>query len=147
MEKNGLNNLKRNEMNQKFMYVATWDGIPILGAPNRELLEQALDEYNNDKPIRYEAYNPKYPDDLEGWYYYKDPQTEGEEIRFSVRCIEFKPKLEKDACIEFGDWLLTKEISYVDNTDEGNVYMVESNIDRRIMTMKEIYEFYLKDQG
>ena len=134
-------------MSQKFMYVATWDGIPVLGAPNRELLEQALDEYNNDKPIRYEAYNPKYPDDLEGWYYYKDPQTEGEEIRFSVRCIEFKPKLEKDACIEFGDWLLTKEISYVDNTDEGNVYMVESNIDRRIMTMKEIYEFYLKDQG
>jgi hypothetical protein len=77
-------------MKQNFMYVATWDGIPVLGAPNRELLEQALNEYNNDTPIRYEAYNPKYPDALEGWYYYKDPQTEGEEIRFSVRCIEFK---------------------------------------------------------
>ena len=81
---------QQKRMNQKFMYVATWDGIPVLGAPNRELLEQALNEYNNDTPIRYEAYNPKYPDDLEGWYYYKDPQTEGEEIRFSVRCIEFK---------------------------------------------------------
>jgi hypothetical protein len=77
-------------MKQKFMYVATWDGIPVLGAPNRELLEQALNEYNNDTPIRYEAYNPKYPDDLEGWYYYKDPQSEGEEYKFSVRCIEFK---------------------------------------------------------
>ena len=81
---------KYTEPKQKFMYVATWDGIPVLGAPNRELLEQALNEYNNDTPIRYEAYNPKYPDDLEGWYYYKDPQSEGEEIRFSVRCIEFK---------------------------------------------------------
>ena len=65
----------------------------------------------------------------------------------SITQEEFEAELEKDACIEFGDWLLTKEISYVDNTDEGNVYMVESNIDRRIMTMKEIYEFYLKDQG
>ena len=81
---------QQERMKQKFMYVATWDGIPILGAPNRELLEQALNEYNNDTPIRYEAYNPKYPDDLEGWYYYKDPQTEGEECMFSVRCIEFK---------------------------------------------------------
>ena len=81
---------QQERMKQKFMYVATWDGIPVLGAPNRELLEQSLNEYNNDTPIRYEAYNPKYPDDLEGWYYYKDPQTEGEECRFSVRCIEFK---------------------------------------------------------
>jgi hypothetical protein len=81
---------QQERMKQDFIYVATWDGIPVLGAPNRELLEQALNEYNNDTPIRYEAYNPKYPDDLEGWYYYKDPQTEGEECRFSVRCIEFK---------------------------------------------------------
>ena len=77
-------------MKQTFIYVEVWDGIPVVAAPNRELLEQALNEYNNDTPIRYEAYNPKYPDALEGWYYYKDPQTEGEECRFSVRCIEFK---------------------------------------------------------
>lgn len=77
-------------MNQKFMYVVVWDGIPILAAPNRKLLEQTLNEYNNDTFIRYEAYNPKYPDDLEGWYCYKDTQAEGKEIVFSVRCIEFK---------------------------------------------------------
>ena len=72
------------------MYVAVWDGIPVLGASNKELLEQALNEYNDDVFLRYEAYNPKWPDELEGWYYYKDPQTDGKEVKFSVRCIEFK---------------------------------------------------------
>lgn len=59
---------------------------------------------------------------------------------------EYEAELEKDACIEFGDWLTGQGISYVDNTDEGNVYMLESNMNRR-MTMKQIYELYLKDQG
>lgn len=59
---------------------------------------------------------------------------------------EYEAELEKDACIEFGDWLTGQGISYIDNTDEGNVYMVESNMNRS-MTMKQIYELYLKEQG
>lgn len=77
-------------MKQKYIYVAVWDGKPVLGALNIELLEQALNEYNDDVFLRYEAYNSKWPDELEGWYYYKDPMVDGEEIKFSVRCIEFK---------------------------------------------------------
>ena len=56
---------------------------------------------------------------------------------------EYEAELEKEACIDFGDWLMFQGIQYVDNTSEGNVYMVESNMNKQ-MTMKQIYELYLK---
>lgn len=55
---------------------------------------------------------------------------------------EYEAELEKDACIEFGDWLTGQGISYVDNTDEGNVYTFPFILNK--LTMKQIYELYLK---
>ena len=57
---------------------------------------------------------------------------------------EYEAELEKDACIEFGDWLLLQGIEYVDNTDEGNVYTFPFVLNK--LTMKQIYELYLKEQ-
>lgn len=57
---------------------------------------------------------------------------------------EYEAELEKDACIDFGNWLMFQNLTYVDNTDEGNIYMVESNMNRR-MTMEQIYQLYLKE--
>lgn len=56
---------------------------------------------------------------------------------------QYEYELEKDACVDFGNWLLFQNPTYVDNTDEGNIYMVESNMNRR-MTMEQIYQLYLK---
>ncbi len=58
---------------------------------------------------------------------------------------EYEAELEKEACIDFGDWLSFQKIDYVGSTDEGNIYMVESNMNKK-MTMKQIYELYLKSQ-
>ena len=58
---------------------------------------------------------------------------------------EYEAELEEDAAIDFGEWLMGQGIEYIDNTDEGNVYMVESNMNRK-MTMKELYKLYLKSE-
>lgn len=122
---------------------------------NKEI-EDIQQEFNADGPTMEEFINnqkdlePEYSKLIKDnfWSLIDEPCTTEDCPHCAYeRQQEYEAELEKDACIEFGDWLLTKEISYVDNTDEGNVYMVESNIDRRIMTMKEIYEFYLKEQG
>lgn len=56
---------------------------------------------------------------------------------------EYEAELEKEAAIDFGDWLMGQDVEYVDNTSEGNVYMVGSNMNRK-MTMKELYKLYLQ---
>lgn len=47
---------------------------------------------------------------------------------------------DKKSALEFGEWLLSQNISYLDNTSEGNTYKFQEFK----LTMKEIYELYLK---
>jgi hypothetical protein len=72
-----------------YIYVACWDdsGKPIASSNTWDGLIEHLNEYNDMPFIKYEAYNPKYPDSLDGWFYYDS--KEGED-KFKVYCIEFK---------------------------------------------------------
>jgi hypothetical protein len=48
--------------------------------------------------------------------------------------------------LKFGEWLLASEIEYVDNTTEGNIYMIFGYWDYYGVgvTMKDLHEIYLK---
>jgi len=72
-----------------YIYVACWDdsGTPIASSNTWDGLIEHLNEYNDMPFTKYEAYNPKYPDSLDGWFYYDS--KEGED-KFKVYCIEFK---------------------------------------------------------
>ena len=72
-----------------YIYVACWDdsGKPIASSNTWDGLIEHLNEYNDMPFTKYEAYNPKYPDSLDGWFYYDS--KEGED-KFKVYCIEFK---------------------------------------------------------
>ena len=72
-----------------YIYVACWDdsGKPIASSNTWDGLIEHLNEYNDMPFTKYEAYNPKYPDSLDGWFYYDS--KEGED-KFKVYCTEFK---------------------------------------------------------
>lgn len=72
-----------------YIYVACWDdsGKPIASSNTWDGLIEHLNEYNDMPFTKYEAYNPKYPDSLDGWFFYDS--KEGED-KFKVYCIEFK---------------------------------------------------------
>jgi len=45
--------------------------------------------------------------------------------------------------LDFGEWLLSHDIVFIDNTSEGNVY----DYNGLGLTMKELYEIYLKQNN
>jgi len=47
--------------------------------------------------------------------------------------------------LEFGEWLLSNEIDFIDNTDKGNIY--EYNGLRLGFTIEDLHEFYLKQNN
>ena len=51
--------------------------------------------------------------------------------------------------LDFGEWLLSSEIEYVDNTTEGNIYMIFGYMDYYGVgvTMKDLHEIYLKQKN
>jgi len=51
--------------------------------------------------------------------------------------------------LEFGEWLLSNEIEYVDNTTEGNIYMIFGYLDYSGvgLKMKDLHEIYLKQNN
>jgi hypothetical protein len=51
--------------------------------------------------------------------------------------------------LEFGEWLLASEIEYVDNTTEGNIYMIFGYLDYSGvgLKMKDLREIYLKQNN
>jgi len=51
--------------------------------------------------------------------------------------------------LEFGEWLLASEIEYVDNTTEGNIYMIFGYLDYSGcgLTIKDLHEIYLKQNN
>ena len=79
------------EKNTICIYLATINGTPLFSSENFDKLVEKLDEYNGvekglSHKVRYEPYETKYPDDLEGTYYYKD--NKGTEDLFKIYCIE-----------------------------------------------------------
>jgi hypothetical protein len=48
--------------------------------------------------------------------------------------------------LEFGEWLLANEIDYVDNTNEGNIYIIFGYMDYYgvRLTMEDLHKIYLK---
>ena len=71
-----------------YIYVALFGGLPVAAAHTVLGIEDMLVEYTKGVMIKYEAYNPKYPDALEGWYTYKT--AEGDEIQFKLYCVDYK---------------------------------------------------------
>jgi hypothetical protein len=50
--------------------------------------------------------------------------------------------------LEFGEWLLASEIEYVDNTTEGNIYIIFGYLDYGSrLTIKDLHEIYLKQNN
>jgi hypothetical protein len=51
--------------------------------------------------------------------------------------------------LEFGEWLLASEIEYVDNTSEGNIYMIfgYSDYSGVGLKMKDLHEIYIKQNN
>jgi hypothetical protein len=52
--------------------------------------------------------------------------------------------------LEFGEWLLSNDIVFIDNTTEGNIYEYtgpEYNGLRLGLTIRGLYEFYLKQNN
>jgi hypothetical protein len=50
--------------------------------------------------------------------------------------------------LEFGEWLLANEIEYVDNTTEGNIYIIFGYLDYGSrLTIKDLHEIYLKQNN
>jgi len=52
-----------------------------------------LAEYTKGILVSYKAHNPKYPDDLEGWYIYHDSSM-NEDVEFAIYCVELGYKRE-----------------------------------------------------
>jgi hypothetical protein len=51
--------------------------------------------------------------------------------------------------LDFGEWLLSNEIEYVNNTTEGNIYMIFGYLDYSGvgLKMKDLHEIYLKQNN
>lgn len=66
-----------------YAFVALDEGKPIAVAHTMKDLEQLLEKYTQGTLVEYKAHNPKYPDDLQGMYYYDDEAT-NQVIEFKV---------------------------------------------------------------
>lgn len=73
----------------KHAYVACYNNKPIIVTHTKEDMEEMLAEYAQATLVNYKAHNPKYPDDLEGWYIYYDPIMD-ENVEFTIYCAEYK---------------------------------------------------------
>jgi hypothetical protein len=61
------------------------------------------------------------------------------------RVDEWLIKEKHKETLEFGEWLLSNEIDFIDNTIEENIY--EYNGLRLGFTIKDLHEFYLKQNN
>ena len=77
----------------KYAYVACYNKIPVIVTHNKEDMETMLAEYTKGTLVNYKAHNPKYPDDLEGWYIYHDSSM-NEDVEFAIYCVELGYKRE-----------------------------------------------------
>lgn len=71
-----------------YMYVALFGGLPVAVSKTRFGIENMLSEYTKGTMLKYEAHNPKYPDDFQGWYTYKE--AEGDEVQFKLYTVDYK---------------------------------------------------------
>lgn len=71
-----------------YMYVALFGGLPVAVSKTVLGIEELLAEYTKGTLLKYEAHNPKYPDDFQGWYTYKE--NGGDEIQFKLYTVDYK---------------------------------------------------------
>lgn len=71
-----------------YVYVALFGGLPVASAHTILHIEDMLVEYSKGTMLKYEAHNPKYPDDFQGWYTYKT--SEGDEVQFKLYTVNYK---------------------------------------------------------
>ena len=71
-----------------YVYVALFDGLPVAVSKTVLGIEDMLEKYTKGTMLKYEAYNPKYLDDFQGWYTYK--MAEGDEIQFKLYTVDYK---------------------------------------------------------
>lgn len=73
-----------------YVYVAiAFDGhLPVAVSESTLGIEDQLAEYTKGQLISFEAHNPKYPDDFQGWYTYED--VDGEGVVFKLYTVNYK---------------------------------------------------------
>lgn len=76
-------------------YVAVFHGKPIAVAHELEELEVMIDGFTGadrglSHRIKFEPYDGKFPDDLEGTYFYRD-KGEEEMDEYRVYCVDYSP--------------------------------------------------------
>jgi hypothetical protein len=71
-----------------YTYVVLYNELPVAVAHTITDIEDMLAEYTKGTLVKYEAFNPKYPDDFQGWYTYKE--NGGEEVRFKLYVVDYK---------------------------------------------------------
>lgn len=71
-----------------YVYVAMFDGLPVAVSKTILSIEDMLSEYTKGTMVKYDAWNPKYPDDLQGFYTYKT--EEGDEVQFKLYTVDYK---------------------------------------------------------
>lgn len=71
-----------------YVYVALFGGLPVAVSKTVLGIEDMLAEYTKGTMLKYEAHNPKYPDDFQGWYTYKE--NDGDEIQFKLYIVDYK---------------------------------------------------------
>lgn len=71
-----------------YMYVALFGGLPVAVSKTVLGIEDMLSQYTKGIMLKYEAHNPKYPDDFQGWYTYKE--NGGDEIQFKLYVVDYK---------------------------------------------------------
>ena len=71
-----------------YVYVALFGGLPVAVSKTTSGIENMLAEYTKGTMLKYEAHNPKYPDDFQGWYTYKE--AEGDEVQFKLYTVDYK---------------------------------------------------------
>lgn len=71
-----------------YVYVAMFDGLPVAVSKTILGIEEILAEWTKGTMVKYDAWNPKYPDDLQGFYTYKT--KEGDEEQFKLYTVDYK---------------------------------------------------------
>lgn len=71
----------------KYMYVALFGGLPVAVSETTSGIEDILAEWTKGGLVKYEAFNPKYPDDFQGWYTYVD--NHGDELQFKLYTVDY----------------------------------------------------------
>lgn len=96
-----------------YTFVALYEGKPVAVAHTMKDLELLLEKYTQGTLVEYKAYNPKYPDDFQGWYYYDEHDT-NEVMEFKVYTVDY---LGEDRKPELSDafkagWLRANAMTY-----------------------------------